>query len=113
MPASPLRIGLLGCGVVGAGLVGLLGARERAVTEAANGPLRLSRVAVRDPSKKRDVDLVGVAVGGDPMAVAGADDVDVVVELMGGLDAALPAVRLALERGRPVVSANKLLISAH
>ncbi|HET7903886.1 MAG TPA: homoserine dehydrogenase [Candidatus Eisenbacteria bacterium] len=113
MPAIPLRIGLLGCGVVGAGLVGLLGARERAVTEAANGPLRVSRLAVRDPSKRRDVDLGGAAVGGDPLAVAGADDVDVVVELMGGLDAALPAVRLALERGRPVVTANKLLISAH
>jgi len=113
MRPSPLRIGLLGCGVVGGGLVGLLGSRERAVTEASSGPLRLTRVAVRDPSKRRDVDLAGVEVGDDPMAVAGADDVDILVELMGGLEEALPAVRRALERGIPVITANKLLMSAH
>ncbi len=113
MPSTPLRIGLLGCGVVGGGLVGLLGSRARAVGDAAGGPLRVSRIAVRDASKRRDVDLAGVAVGSDPLAVANAEDVDVLVELMGGLEPPLAAVRAALERGVPVITANKLLMSAH
>jgi homoserine dehydrogenase len=113
MASTPLRIGLLGCGVVGSGLVGLLGARARAVSDAAGGPLRLTRLAVRDAAKRRDLDLSDVAIGEDAVAVASADDVDIVVELMGGLEQALPAVRRALERGIPVITANKLLLSAH
>ncbi len=113
MHPSPLRIGLLGCGVVGSGLVGLLGSRERAVTDAAGGPLRLCRIAVRHPSKQRDVDLTGVAIGDDPVAVADAEDVDILIELMGGLEEPLAAVRRALERGIPVITANKHLMSAH
>src|SRR5215468_9828023 len=101
MPPLPLRVGLLGCGVVGTGLLGLLGARDRAVAEAAGGSLRVTRIAVRDPSKRRDAEIGKAILGTDPTAVAAADDVDVVVELMGGVDAAHAAVRRALELGRP------------
>jgi homoserine dehydrogenase len=111
MPSPPIRVGLLGCGVVGSGLLGLLGSRERAVTEAAGGPVRVTRAAVREAGKRRDVDLSGISVGSDPLAVASAEDVDIVVELMGGLEAAYPAVRRALERGLPVITANKHLMS--
>ena len=110
---SPVRIGLLGCGVVGTGLVRLMSERTRAIEDAVGAPLHVTRLAVRDPAKRRSVDLSGVNVGADPMAVARADDVDVLVELMGGADAAYPPVRLALERGRSVVTANKHLISIH
>jgi len=113
MPPPPLRVGILGCGVVGTGLLGLLGARERAISEAAAGPLRVTRLAVRDPGKRREVDVSSILVGTDPVAVVEADDVDIVVELMGGIDAAYPAVRRALTRGLPVITANKHLISVH
>lgn len=110
---SPVRIGLLGCGVVGAGFLRLLQERTRAAEEAVGAPLRVTRVAVRDPSKTRAVDLEGMRVTRDPMEVAAADDVDLLVELMGGADATYPAVSRALARGASVVSANKLLISMH
>ncbi len=113
MSSTPVRVGLLGCGVVGSGLLGLLGARERAVAEAAGGPIRVTRIAVREPGKRRELDLRGISLGDDSMAVVNADDVDVIVELMGGLDPAYPAVRRALERGLPVITANKHLISVH
>ncbi|HEU4724055.1 MAG TPA: homoserine dehydrogenase [Candidatus Eisenbacteria bacterium] len=113
MPSTPVRVGLLGCGVVGSGLLGLLGARERAVAEAAGGPVRVTRIAVREPGKRRDLDLGSIVLGSDPLDVANADDVDVIVEVMGGLDAAYPAVRRALERALPVITANKHLISVH
>lgn len=77
------------------------------------GAIRVTRVAVREPGKRRDADLSRAAVGADALEVANAADVDVVVELMGGLDAAYPAVRRALERGIPVVTANKHLIAVH
>jgi len=113
MPPIPLRVGILGCGVVGTGLLGLLGARERAVAEAAGGPIRVTRLAVRDPAKRREVDVGKAVLSADAAAVVEADDVDVVVELMGGLDPAYAAVRRALERGLPVITANKHLISRH
>src|SRR5688572_17109975 len=111
--SSRIRIGLLGCGVVGAGLMRLLDARARAVEESVGAPVRVTRLAVRDASRRRDVNLGGVAVTTDPGAVAAADDVDVLVELMGGADAARGPVECALRRGIPVVTANKLLISIH
>ena len=110
---SPVRIGLLGCGVVGTGFLRLLAERTRAIEDAVGAPLIVTRLAVREPGKRRNVDLSGVSVGVDPMAVADADDVDVLVELMGGAEAAYPPVRRALERGRSVVTANKHLISIH
>ncbi len=115
MPPPPVRVGLLGCGVVGSGLLQLLEAREREVAEAAAGPLRVTRVAVRDATKRRDPAIPNrsMAIGADAMAVVNAEDVDVVVEVMGGLEAAYPAVRRALERGLPVITANKHLISVH
>jgi homoserine dehydrogenase len=114
MPPSPYRVGLLGCGVVGGGLLGLLERRDREIAEAAAGPIRVARIAVRDAAKRRDPGIPrSVVVGDDPLAVANAADVDVVVETMGGLDAAYPAVHRALERGLPVITANKHLISVH
>jgi homoserine dehydrogenase len=111
--SPPLRFGMLGCGVVGTGLLRLLRERERDVTQASGGPLRLTRVAVADPAKRRDAELGGAAVSAEPMSVANAPDVDVLVEVMGGADRSLPAVTRALERGIPVVTANKHLLALH
>lgn len=111
--ASPLRIGMIGCGVVGTGLLRLLQARTRDVERAVGAPLRVTRVAVAHPLASREADLSGVVLGGDAMAVAEAEDVDLLVEVMGGADRSLAPVQRALERGLPVVTANKHLISIH
>jgi homoserine dehydrogenase len=108
-----IRVGLLGCGVVGGGLMRLLEARARAVEHAVGAPVAVTRIAVRDKNRRREVPLKGVEIGTDPMAVANAPDVDVLVELMGGAETAFPPVLRALQRGLPVVTANKLLISVH
>jgi homoserine dehydrogenase len=91
----------------------LLEARARAVEHAVGAPVAVTRIAVRDKSRRREVSLKGVEIGTDPMAVANAPDVDVLVELMGGAETAFPPVLRALQRGLPVVTANKLLISVH
>src|SRR5574337_1113776 len=104
MSSTPLRVGLLGCGVVGGGLARLLSERADEVSRSAGGPVRIARVAVRDAAKPRDAGLGDAVVGADPMAVADSEDVDLLVELMGGADRSLPPVLRALERGIPVVT---------
>lgn len=112
MPPSPVRIGLLGCGVVATGFLKLLRDRERLIRDTVGAPLRVSRVAVRDLAKPREADLAGITVQNDPVALAGAADVDLLVELAGG-ESVLEALRIALGRGIPVVTANKHLLSLH
>ncbi len=110
---TPVRLGLIGCGVVGSGFLRLLGDRSRDIECAVGAPLRVTRVAVADLKKPRSVDLRGASLGADPMAVADAEDVDLLVELMGGAEKSLPPVERALARGLSVVTANKHLISVH
>ena len=98
-------LGLLGCGVVGSAVVRGL--------QAMDSDLRLAAVAVRDVGKPRACDLAGVAVGGDPLAVVEDPAVDVVVEVMGGVEPARALVERALRLGKPVVTANKALLAAH
>ena len=111
--ASPIRLGMIGCGVVGSGLLRLLHQRARDVETAVGAPLRVTRIAVANPKKSREVDLTGIEVGADAMAVAGSEDIDLLVELMGGAERSLPPVERALTRGIAVVTANKHLISLH
>ncbi len=112
MPPSVVRVGLLGCGVVGQGFLDLLHERERLIRESVGAPIKVTRAAVRDVKKPRECDLSGVQVGTDPLAVAKAEDVDLLVELIGG-ERMLEPVRTALARGVPVVTANKHLLALH
>jgi homoserine dehydrogenase len=102
----PLGVGLLGAGVVGGGVIELLKARGEELH------LRLARVAVRDGSRPHPEVPAGVPIGGIE-DVLSDPSVDVVVEVMGGLEPALAAVRAAIERNKSVVTANKLLVSEH
>ena len=78
---------------------------------AAGAPLQLVRAAVRDPSRPRPVGPAQLTT--DPAAVVAADDVDVVVELMGGEEPARTLIAAALDRGKPVVTANKRVVAWH
>lgn len=111
---STLRIGLLGCGAVGRELVRLLASEASRFAEAHGVDLRLVAVASRAlPRRPELLSAIppGVRVGEDLSAVALAPDVDVVVELLGGLEPAGALVESALRAGRSVVTANKLLLA--
>jgi len=110
----PLRIALAGLGTVGGGVARLLAGQERLLALRAGRPLQLVAVSARDRRKDRGFPLDSVAWFDDPVALATAPGIDVVVELIGGSEG--PARRLveaALAAGRPVISANKALIAHH
>jgi homoserine dehydrogenase len=106
-----IRLGLLGCGTVGGGVVTLLDREADDITARTGAKLELTRVAVRDLSRDRGLPLPPSALTDDPASVVEADDVDVIVEVMGGLEPAGTLIRRALELGKPVVTANKELVA--
>src|SRR5215471_6935187 len=111
---GPLRIGIAGLGTVGAGVVKLLAEHGRLLAVRGGRPLELVAASARSKGKKRDIDLSGVRWESDPMALARAADIDVVVELIGGSDGiALRLAQTVLRSGKHVVTANKALLAMH
>jgi homoserine dehydrogenase len=111
--ARPVRVGLLGCGTVGSALVGLI-VNDRAAIAARSGlDLEVRRVAVRDNTADRGLHLDPGVWTTDAEVVVNDPDVDVVVELIGGIEPARSLIRRALAAGKPVVSANKELLASH
>ena len=106
-----IRIGMLGCGTVGGGVATILAREAEDIAARTGAALQLTRIAVRTLDRDRGPALAGVAVTTDPDEVVEADDVDVVVEVMGGREPASRLIRRALELGKPVVTANKELIA--
>ena len=111
MTDRTVRVGLLGCGTVGAALIRLLNDRAEDIAMRSGCRVEVTRVAVRDPSKDRGVPLDQSRFVADPMSVAGDPQVDIVCELMGGVEPALSCMLSALSAGKSVVTANKELLS--
>ena len=110
---GPVRVGLLGCGNVGTALVRLVADHADLLTARAGVPIEIVRVAIRDPAKARDVKLAPEMFTADSGAVVTDPDVDVVVEMIGGLEPARTLIVDALRAGKPVITANKELIAHH
>jgi homoserine dehydrogenase len=110
---APVRVGLLGFGTIGTGVAKVL-IRNAAVIERRLGaPLRLTRIADLDLARDRGVDLRGIRFDADAEGLVRDPDIDVVVELIGGTKAARRLLLLAIEAGKPVVTANKALLAQH
>ncbi len=112
---TPLRVGLLGLGVVGGGTWSILERNREEIARRAGRDIVVTRAAVRaqDLERVRQKTAGRVQLCTDPMEVVQAEDVDVVAELMGGKEPARTLVLRALELGKPVVTANKALLAVH
>lgn len=108
---KPVRLGLLGCGTVGGGVVRLLRANHEYIARSVGAPLEIARVLVRDPAKARVTDLERTLLTTDPEAVLGDPTIDIFVEVMGGVEPTRRYVERALDSGRSVVTANKMLLA--
>jgi len=109
---SPLKVAILGLGTVGTGVARLLLDHSDRIRRRSGRELELVAAIVRDLKRSRDVTLPAGLLVDDPNR-AFADDVDVVIQLIGGTDPALALMSQAIKAGKDVVTANKALLCQH
>ncbi len=113
MATDETRIGLLGCGTVGSAVVRLLRASGGEIRRRTGVGLRITRVAVAHPEKSRGLLFDPEVLTGNGAEVVSDPQVDVVAEVIGGIEPARTLLLDAIERGKSVVTANKQLIARH
>ena len=108
---APLGVGLLGCGVVGSEVARLLTEQQGELGARVGAPLELRGIAVRRPGRARELDIDAGIFTTDAAALVRRDDVDLVIEVIGGIEPARSLILAALEHGSSVVTANKALLA--
>ncbi|MEW9547524.1 homoserine dehydrogenase [Nonomuraea sp. NPDC050783] len=108
---KPLKVALLGCGVVGSQVIRLLHEQAGDLAARVGAPLELAGVAVRRLGRKRDVEIDPALLTTDAEALVARDDIDLVIEVIGGIEPARSLIVSALSRGKSVVTANKALLA--
>lgn len=108
---APLRVALLGCGTVGAEVVRLLHGSADDLAARIGAPLELAGIAVRRLGKARDLPVDAALFTTDAAGLVARDDVDLVVEVIGGIEPARTLLLAALRAGKGVVTANKALLA--
>ena len=111
MSERTIRVGMLGCGTVGAAVIRMLREHADDIALRAGCRVEVTRVAVRDPELDRDVPLTREAFTTDGASVVTDPEVDVVCELIGGLEPARGLLLEAFAAGKPVVTGNKELLA--
>src|SRR3989442_7079198 len=112
---KPINVGLLGMGTVGRGTWTVLRRNEEEITRRAGRPIRISWIATRTLDKAREATrgVDGVNLTDDLHAVVTHPDIDIIVELIGGIAPAKTFLLQAIASGKHVVTANKALLAAH
>jgi len=106
-----IRIGMLGCGTVGSAVARMIAEHGDDIAMRAEVRLAVTRVAVRDARRERDVPLSREAFTTDAASIVADPDVDIVLELLGGMDPAKELILASFSSGKPVVTANKELLA--
>jgi homoserine dehydrogenase len=113
MPGDAVGVGLIGFGTIGTGVAKVLQRNAAVISERLGFPLRLVRIADLDTARDRGVELAGIRFDADSKGLLDDPAVQIVVELIGGHDAARRVILGAIERGKHVVTANKALLALH
>ena len=112
---KPLQVGLLGLGTVGLGTWTVLRRNEEEIARRAGRPIRITWIAERAIERAREATrgLAGVNLTDDAAVVLAHPDVDIVIELVGGIEPARTFILQAIANGKHVVTANKALLARH
>ncbi|MFK7841104.1 MAG: homoserine dehydrogenase [Sphingorhabdus sp.] len=111
---APLRIALAGLGTVGTGVIRLIEENGAMIAQRAGRPIVVSAISARDRNRSRGIDLAGYSWFDQTEALATLDDIDCVVEMIGGSEGtALDLARQSLSAGKSFVTANKAMIAHH
>jgi len=108
-----IRIGLMGLGTVGTGVVRILNDHRDDLTRQTGSTIEIRRVLVQNTEKPRDIALDSSLLTREAEDIVAADDIDVVVEVMGGVELTKGLIERALRSGKHVVTANKDLMALH
>ncbi|MDX8395257.1 MAG: homoserine dehydrogenase, partial [Mariprofundaceae bacterium] len=108
-----IRVGLLGLGTIGLGVARILIEQQDLMARRLGKKLVLVAAADRSLDRDLGLDLSSVRLTDDASDIVTADDVDLVIELIGGYEPARTFVATAIENGKHVVTANKALIAKH
>ncbi|MBV1758170.1 MAG: homoserine dehydrogenase [Dethiosulfatibacter sp.] len=108
-----VKIGILGMGTVASGLINIMTSNQDIIQQKTSNTFEIVKVLVKNLNKKRDVDLDQAKFTTDAHEIIGNENVDIVVELIGGIHPAFEYVRDALMNKKHVVTANKALIATH
>jgi homoserine dehydrogenase len=111
MSTRSLRVALLGCGVVGSEVARILVEQADDLAARVGAPVELAGIAVRRKQRRREVPVDPALFTTDAHALVAREDVDLVIELVGGLEPARSLILTALEHGASVVTANKALLA--
>lgn len=104
------KVGVIGVGTVGSSVVKILSENKRIITARSGDEILVKSGVVRTLDKERGLDITLTT---DPMDIVNDPEIDIVVELMGGVEEAFEVVKKALQNGKAVVTANKALLAYH
>ena len=110
---KPVKVGLLGLGTVGTGVVRIVEGHQEDLSDQVGSPITIERIAVKHLEKYRSVNVDQNKLTEDPWAVIRDPEIDVIVEVMGGIEQTKTYILEALERGKHIVTANKDLMALH
>ncbi len=110
---TPLRVAIIGLGTVGTGVAKILLEHPDRMIRQAGRPIELKKAIVRDISRPRDITLPESVLSDDVQSVIEDDEIDLAVQLMGGIDPARKIMLSLLKAGKNVVTANKALLCEH
>ncbi|HEY2630199.1 MAG TPA: homoserine dehydrogenase [Usitatibacter sp.] len=110
---KPIQVGLLGLGTVGSGTIEVLRRNREEISRRAGRDIVIRAASARDLKKQRTVSLDGIEIVASADLIVTRPDIDIVVELIGGDTVARELVLKAIEAGKHVVTANKLLLAKH
>ncbi|MCK5478185.1 MAG: homoserine dehydrogenase, partial [Methylococcales bacterium] len=108
-----VKIGVLGLGTVGGGVVNVLKRNAKEISRRAGREIIVTRASARDLSKERICDTQDIELTTDPFEIINDPEIDIVLELIGGTGLAKDLVLKAIDNGKHIVTANKALIALH
>ncbi len=110
---KPVKVGLLGLGTVGTGVVRIVEGHQEDLSSQVGSPIRIEKIAVKNLEKPRSIAIDRAKLTEDPWEVIRDPEIDVIVEVMGGVDQTKTYILEALERGKHIVTANKDLMALY
>ncbi|MGG4555334.1 homoserine dehydrogenase [Paenibacillus woosongensis] len=110
---KPVKVGLLGLGTVGTGVVRIVEGHQEDLSSQVGSPIIIEKVAVKNLEKARSIEIEQSKLTEDPWEVIRDPEIDVIVEVMGGVEAAKEYILEALDRGKHIVTANKDLMALY